>query len=66
IENAAAGHTGARAIEAMLARDVLPRLAEFFLPVLGGGRMPRAVVLDRDADGRFGVAAVGPRRRKAN
>ncbi|MEM9765110.1 MAG: type VI secretion system ATPase TssH [Pseudomonadota bacterium] len=38
IENAAAGHTGARAIEAMLARDVLPRLAEFFLPVLGGGR----------------------------
>ncbi|MEM8818106.1 MAG: type VI secretion system ATPase TssH [Pseudomonadota bacterium] len=66
LDNAAAGHTGARAIEAMLSREVLPRLAEFFLPVLGGGRMPRAVLLDRDETGRFAVSAVGPRQRKAN
>ena len=66
LDTAEAGHIGARAIEARLARDVLPRLAEFFLPALGGGRIPRAAVLDLDADGQFVVSAVGPKRRKVN
>ncbi|MEM7497545.1 MAG: type VI secretion system ATPase TssH [Pseudomonadota bacterium] len=66
LDRAEAGHTGARAIEAMLSREVLPRLAEFLLPVLGGGRMPRAVTLDHEGDGRFVVSAPGPRRKRAN
>ncbi|MGL4237829.1 type VI secretion system ATPase TssH [Tabrizicola sp.] len=63
VNRAEAGDTGARAIEAMLSRDLLPRLADFFLNSLVGGNVPKAVEVDVNADATFAVAAVGPRRR---
>jgi type VI secretion system protein VasG len=63
VNRAEAADTGARAIEAMLSRDLLPRLADFFLNSLVGGNLPKAVEVDVNADATFAVAAVGPRRR---
>ena len=62
---AEAGETGARAIEAMIGRDVLPRLAAFFLGSIGRGRTPRAVEIDVDEAGGFTVAPRAPRKRQA-
>ena len=62
---AEAGVTGARAIEAMIGRDVLPRLAGFFLESIARGRMPRAIEVDVDDAGAFAVAARAPRKRHA-
>jgi type VI secretion system protein VasG len=59
---AEAGETGARAIEAMISREVLPRLASLFLRALGRGRTPRAVEVDAAAEG-FTVAPRAPRRK---
>ena len=56
VERAVAGDTGARAIEAMIARQVLPRLADHFMAALARGESPASVGLDLDAEGRFAVA----------
>jgi len=66
VERAAAGDTGARAIEAMLSRELLPRLADFFLDSIASGRVPRAVGVDADAQCIFSVTAIGPRRRRVS
>ncbi len=63
IDRAEAGDTGARAIEAMLSRDILPRLADFFLDSIASGLVPRVVGVDANADATFSVASVGVRRR---
>ncbi|WP_235855907.1 type VI secretion system ATPase TssH [Mesobaculum littorinae] len=57
VDRAVAGDTGARAIEAMLGRQVLPRLADFFLASLLGGTSPSTVELGLDADGAFRVSS---------
>ncbi|MFV0386280.1 type VI secretion system ATPase TssH [Paracoccus sp. (in: a-proteobacteria)] len=59
------GDAGARAIEAMLSRNLLPRLADFFLDSVLRGAMPRSVEIDVDPQSGFTVSAVGPRRRQA-
>ncbi|QBF32469.1 type VI secretion system ATPase TssH [Thalassococcus sp. S3] len=65
-ERARTGDTGARAIETMLARSVLPRLADFFLDSVASGMMPRAVEVGVDNEDGFSVAPVGKRRRLAS
>ncbi|MDB6180912.1 type VI secretion system ATPase TssH [Paracoccus fistulariae] len=62
---AEAGDTGARAIEAMLSRDLLPRLADFFLDSVLRNSMPRSIEIDVDQGSDLTVTAVGPRRRRA-
>ena len=62
---AGAGETGVRAIEAMIGRDVLPRLAGFFLDSIARGRTPRLVEVDVDDAGTFAVSARAPRKRQA-
>lgn len=61
------GDTGARAIETMLARDLLPWVADLFLDSVASGFVPRAVEIgvDRAGDG-FSVSALGKRRRLAS
>ncbi|MFV0334220.1 MAG: type VI secretion system ATPase TssH [Tropicimonas sp.] len=66
IDRAEASDTGARAIEAMLSRELLPRLADFFLDSIASGRMPRAIEVDANADATFSVASVGVRRRRVS
>lgn len=66
VDRAEAGDTGARAIEAMLSQELLPRLADFFLNSVASGRLPRAVDVDVDAEGFLTVSAVGPRRRQVS
>ncbi len=63
VDRARSGDTGARAIEAMLSRNVLPRVADLFLDSIAGGQMPRAIEVSVDTDGGFVVNTVGPRRR---
>ena len=64
-DRAEAGETGARTIEAMIGRDVLPPLAAFFLGSIGRARVPRAVEIDADGSGGFTAAARAPRKRQA-
>jgi type VI secretion system protein VasG len=63
VDRAQAGDTGARAIETMLSRSLLPRVADFFLDSVARGRLPRATEVSVDDDAAFVVSAVGPRRR---
>ncbi len=64
---AQSGDTGARAIETMLARDVLPRIADLFLNSVAGGFVPRAIEIGVAPDGTgFTVSALGKRRRLAS
>ncbi|MDO5528037.1 MAG: type VI secretion system ATPase TssH [Paracoccus sp. (in: a-proteobacteria)] len=65
VDAADAGDTGARAIEAMLSRDVLPALADFFLDSVLRGSVPRRIELDVGSETGFTVTAVGIRRRSA-
>nr|WP_237072838.1 type VI secretion system ATPase TssH [Pseudaestuariivita rosea] len=65
VENAAAGDTGARAIETMLSQDLLPKVADYFLESLISGGVPKMVVLDIDADSDFVLEAETPHRNKA-
>jgi type VI secretion system protein VasG len=60
---AEAGDTGARAIDAMLQRNLLPQLADLFLNSLGRGQVPRIVEVDAGPEGTFVVSKAGPRRR---
>ncbi len=62
-DRARTGDSGARAIETMLSRNLLPRVADFFLNSVARGKVPRAVEVGVDADGAFTVNAVGQRRR---
>lgn len=66
VERAQTGETGARAIEQLMSREVLPRLADFFLGSIVGGKTPRAIVADIGADGEFIIAAVQPRQRNVS
>lgn len=66
IERVIAGDTGARKIETMMATDLLPKLAEFFLDSLVEGKMPRTVEIDVGANGVFAIGATGPRRRRVS
>ncbi|MFP7674514.1 type VI secretion system ATPase TssH [Marivita sp. S0852] len=66
VDRAVAGDTGARAIEAMLAKQVLPRLADFFLASLAGGTVPPAIEVDVGADGQFTVSATSEECRKVS
>ncbi|GFE50916.1 ClpV1 family T6SS ATPase [Roseobacter cerasinus] len=64
---AQAGDAGARAIETMLSRDVLPRIADLFLNSVADGFVPRAIEIGVSADGAgFTVSALGKRRRLAS
>nr|WP_246251712.1 type VI secretion system ATPase TssH [Sulfitobacter algicola] len=65
VENAAAGDTGARAIETMLSQDLLPKMADYFLESLVSGNMPKMVVLGLDADNQFTLDADMPLQSKA-
>ena len=66
VARAEAGDTGARAIEAMISRDVLPALAGLTLESLARGKTPRAIEIDVDDSGGFTVAASAPRRTRAS
>ena len=62
IDRAVAGDTGARAIEAMLSRQVLPRLADFFLNSLAHGTPPPSVQIDLGAQDTFVVSELSSAR----
>ncbi|MFS4437483.1 type VI secretion system ATPase TssH [Paracoccaceae bacterium GXU_MW_L88] len=64
VDSAEAGDTGARAIESMLSRSILPKLADFFLDSVLRGALPRVVEIDANQEAGFAVEAVGPRRRQ--
>ncbi|WP_299969571.1 type VI secretion system ATPase TssH [uncultured Roseobacter sp.] len=66
IERAVAGDTGARAIESMLARQVLPRLADYFLNSLARGLAPPAAEVDLGKEGAFVVSDGTEDRRKVS
>ncbi|WP_372574337.1 type VI secretion system ATPase TssH [Ruegeria jejuensis] len=66
IDRAETGDAGARAIEALIARDLMPKLADYFLESLARGKTPRSVVVDTDADGGFVISASTPNRRSVS
>jgi len=56
IARAASSEMGARAIESMIARDLLPVLSTFFLDAVAGGRKIATIEIDFD-DHRFSIDA---------
>ena len=66
VQRAEAGDTGARAIEAMISRDVLPSLASLTLESLARGKSLRAIEIDVDGAGVFVAKAQAPRRKRAS
>ncbi|KAB0680245.1 type VI secretion system ATPase TssH [Aureimonas leprariae] len=55
-EGAALDHTGARAIEGLVSRELLPALSTHFLEAMLDGRTPKAVAVDHAGDTGFTVA----------
>ncbi|RYE86507.1 MAG: AAA family ATPase, partial [Oxalobacteraceae bacterium] len=52
--------SGARAVEQLIARQVLPNLSRLFLHALADGRLPERITLDADAEGLHLAATPRP------
>jgi type VI secretion system protein VasG len=60
VERGTRSDTGARALDAVVQRTVLPEAARLLLAALADGDPPAALRLDVDADGDLGLRPVGP------